>query len=209
MPICMKEGLGYRTTEIAGDPTILNLLRQEHRLVDRFLLALYKFSKQFQKERDLGTESFNRFVDKAVQFLAVELAGMHQEKEETLLAALKEEGLVPTDGVLDFIPREHANKRRFVRVLLKAVTRYTRHGGKFAIIHLVVNAAHYGRQLSDHMCKEEATLFPVARELSAGAQQELVMQFQAIDLKACRIAPGDMPDVLRQMERERRRTMRC
>ena len=205
MPICRKNGLAYRSREIVGESTLVNALRNEHVLMDRFLFTLYRMSKQFERDEVLSTDAFDRFVDRALQFLWIELMGGHKKKEDALMLVIEREGLAKTDGVLAGVVTEHENLQRFLRVLSNAVEMYRQNGQRFGITHLTRNAPRYGRQLSEHMCEEENNLFPLAEMLPFDVQSALLEQFRAIDVQAHASVPEDALGLLRELEQERRK----
>lgn len=151
-----------------GSPT--EILRGEHRVIERVLTALERFAAQ--DRIDAGA------VNHAIDFLRQFADGCHHAKEENeLFPRLEAAGIPREGGPIGCMLDEHMEGRALIRRMAENVEAAAR-GNADAQRTLRTAVAGYVNLLRQHIWKEDHVLFELAdRTLSADDQKSLLGGF--------------------------------
>src|ERR1019366_5701149 len=150
----------------------IDILMQEHRLIERVLDALEAAASHLERSRAVPPAFF---LD-AADFIAGFADGRHHRKEEgVLFGAMIESGVPSGGGVIDMMLEEHEQGRALTRALRDAARRLQA-GDELARAQVVSNVRGYVALLRDHIAKEDEMLFPMADEMLSSASQESVLE---------------------------------
>ena len=149
----------------------IDVLMQEHRLIERVLDALEIAAGHLERSHPVPPTFFLEAAD----FIAGFADGCHHRKEEgVLFGAMIESGVPSGDGVIEMMLEEHEQGRAFTRGLRDAARRLEAGEAK-ARAQVVSNVRGYVALLRDHIAKEDEMLFPMADEMMSPARHESVL----------------------------------
>jgi hemerythrin-like domain-containing protein len=152
------------------------ILRQEHKVIERILPVLEEAARRVEHGRSLDADIFPEIID----FMRVFADQCHHAKEEAqLFPVLKESGIDTDGGLVGALVEEHREARALVGKL----------AGHAAKIDEVESAAEvaaitrvYIRLLKMHIEKEDVTLMPlVDRTLKPEQQMSLAVIFEDVE----------------------------
>lgn len=150
----------------------IDLLMQEHRVIERVLDALERAAIHL----DRSVVVRPGFFLEASDFIAGFADGCHHRKEEgVLFGAMVESGAPKDDGAIGMMLEEHEQGRVFNRAMRDGARRLEA-GEADALRQVVSNARGYVALLRDHIAKEDEMLFPMADELFSTPEHDAVMQ---------------------------------
>jgi len=163
-----------------------NVLKEEHRGVERMLNIVEEATKRLEAGRDVPTDLFPSAVD----FFRGFTDGCHHAKEEEkLFPAMEQRGVPKAGGPIGVMLMEHDQGRTFVRAMAEAAGRYAQ-GDKSAVPALIQNGRGYVTLLRQHIMKEDNILFPLANQvLSTQEDAQLSKEFERIEIE--RTGPGE------------------
>lgn len=162
------------------------VLKQEHRAVERVLRIIERASARLEAGEDVPASVFEDCLDFIRNFVD---RCHHGKEEDYLFPALEKMGIPRQGGPVAVMLVEHDEGRGFVRAMVAAVAAYKR-GDKAARAKLIENARGYASLLAQHIQKEDNILYAMGDQvLSAAKQQELVEAFERIEQE--RIGPGE------------------
>jgi hemerythrin-like domain-containing protein len=149
----------------------IDVLMQEHRLIERVLDALELAAGHLERSHPVPPTFFLEAAD----FIAGFADGCHHRKEEgVLFGAMIESGVPSGDGVIEMMLDEHAQGRAFTRTLRDAARRL-QSGDASARAQVISSVRGYVALLRDHIAKEDEMLFPMAGELFTPEQHGRVI----------------------------------
>jgi hemerythrin-like domain-containing protein len=149
----------------------IDVLMQEHRLIERVLDALETAAGHLDRSRPVPPAFFLEAAD----FIAGFADGCHHRKEEgVLFGAMIESGVPSGGGMIDMMLEEHEQGRAFVRGLRDAMRRLQA-GDTAARAQVVSNVRGYVALLREHIAKEDEMLFPMADEMMSPARHDSVL----------------------------------
>ena len=152
--------------------TAIEVLMQEHRVIERVLDALEAAANHLDRQYPVRPAFFLEAAD----FIAGFADGCHHRKEEgVLFGAMITSGEPEHGGAIDMMLDEHEQGRAFTRAIRDAARRLAA-GDAGASRDIVTNAKGYVALLRDHIAKEDEMLFPMADELLTQAQQEEMLR---------------------------------
>jgi len=161
------------------------LLKEEHRVIERMLRVLDLANEKVLKAREVPIE----LCEKAVDLIRVFADRCHHGKEEETLFPLVEQRGIPKNGPTHVMRIEHEQGRSIVKALAEAVERYKK-GDVGAKEDIVECARSYERLLSQHIWKEDNVLYPLADGvLKHSDRVELVQRFEKVEWE--RIGEGN------------------
>src|SRR5512136_296327 len=135
-----------------------NVLKEEHRGVERMLNIVEAATKRLEAGHDVPPDLFPGAVD----FFRGFTDGCHHAKEESkLFPALEQHGIPREDGPIGVMLAEHEMGRTYVRAIEQAARRYSQ-GDPSAVAGLVQGGRSYASLLRQHIAKEDGRLFPMA-----------------------------------------------
>ena len=171
-------------------------LQEEHRGIEIMLGIIGVVISKTAKGQIIDSQDF----DSILEFLTVFVDRCHHGKEEDyLFPALEEAGVQRDKGPIGILLREHQEGRQLVAQLREAVKSFVS-GDTSAAQSLEKAGRDYITLLSQHIQKEEDTLFPMAeRMLGPEKQAELSKDFQ--QLEAERIGQGKHEEFHDQLHR--------
>lgn len=154
------------------------VLRDEHRVVERVLETLEKVTDRLQAGKTVSTEVLEDSLDFLNNFVD---RHQHAKEENGLFPTLGAVGGIQERHLIDRLLVEHDEGRGYLDALSRSMDGYRRHD-EAAATELVNSARGYAALLREHVVREEQMLFPAAdRLLSEEAQNELGARFDRID----------------------------
>ena len=154
------------------------LLRDEHRVVERVLETLEKVTDRLQEGKTVSTEVLEDSLDFLNNFVD---RHQHAKEENILFPAVKAAGGAEERSLVDEMIADHEESRRYLGALSIAVEGYRR-GDEAATKALIDSAGGYAAVLGRHIRSEERIIFSVAdRLLSDRDQGELIAKFDRVD----------------------------
>jgi hemerythrin-like domain-containing protein len=136
----------------------VELLLEDHALIERQLAILAGIRKQLQDGERVNAEALNRIVETMLEFND---RYHHAREEEHVFPVLERYALLTMAGRLDCMPGEHLIGRELTAKLRDAAQRYAS-GDDTAIPEIVEAAGGYLQLLGHHMGIEEGVLFELA-----------------------------------------------
>jgi hemerythrin-like domain-containing protein len=159
----------------------IDILMHEHRFIEQVLGSLATFARDIQQKDAAGTEA-RETVARYARFFREFADRCHHGKEEArLFTALAEYGFKPDEGPVAVMLHEHELGRELVGRLAQIGDAT---GPLSADERRVIAAiaGEYGALLSQHIQKEDAILFPMAKHaLPADVQTRLYEDFEAFE----------------------------
>ena len=153
----------------------LEILRREHRNIERALRALEGLCQHLEIEKPVAPEP----LQQVLEFIRAYADRCHHAKEEEhLFPLLEERGIPRHGGPIGVMLHEHEKGRELVRRMGEAAEAYN--GGNAAAGKVFAEAARaFIELLDEHIGKEENVLFPLAgRVLDAAAAADLTTAFR-------------------------------
>lgn len=149
--------------------TVTALLSDEHRVIERVLVALEKLTSQPIKG---SFESWKKALD-FIRHFADQCH--HYKEEKVLFPALEEHGVPRDGGPVGMMLIEHEEGRSYVRGMAAALVQIE-DGDPSAANALFENAKNYLRLLREHIQKEDDILFRMADEVIPADEQAKMLQ---------------------------------
>lgn len=138
----------------------IELLMNEHRLIERVLDAIEGFAEEARRKGSTEKEELGRFV----AFLREFADGCHHGKEENILfRTMVDNGFPAHGGPIPVMLGEHEQGRAYIGAL---AARAEQEGSwSAADLQAVADAAlGYSELLRSHIHKEDAVLYPMAEQ---------------------------------------------
>jgi len=143
------------------------ILKDEHRLIERVLVALQTASNRISQ----GAEISPIFFINAALFIKNFADECHHGKEEgVLFAAMSESGIRTEGGPIGVLLSEHEQARAFTKEMMDAAQKWEAGDSSMRTV-VANNALGYISLLRVHIHKEDNILFPMADRLIPPAQQ--------------------------------------
>jgi hemerythrin-like domain-containing protein len=158
--------------------TPTQILKDEHRVIERVLGCLEKMAEQASKEKTLSAAD----ARDAITFLKTFADAYHHGKEEDLLyAAMVEIGFPRDAGPIGVMLHEHTLGRSLIKGMADSLAAFET-GEKEAVLAFARNAVEYAGLLSGHIQKENNILYPMAdNNFSNADQQRLLAAFARVE----------------------------
>ena len=159
-------------------PEGTGILRKEHEAILKMLTATEAAAHRIQSGGTVPTET----LEGLIEFFRLFADKCHHGKEEDLLFPEMEKSGVPKErGPIGVMLIEHDQGRAFVKGMGEAATRYKK-GGSTGLAEFTKNARDYIALLTQHINKENNSLFPMGdRAISREKQGELVEAFETLE----------------------------
>jgi hemerythrin-like domain-containing protein len=156
----------------------IKILMDEHRVIERVLLALQVAAQRVAQAEELRPAFFLN----AALFIKNFADGCHHRKEEgVLFVAMNEAGMPMQGGPIGVMLAEHEQGRAYTREMKDAAGKWEK-GDLSARGAVVQNALGYVALLRQHIHKEDTILFPMAARVIPPEEQEKVSQdFERIE----------------------------
>lgn len=147
------------------------ILKNEHRVIEKMLSVLEVFCKEIE-EGNFKKEEAEKFID----FFRIFADKCHHGKEEDMLFPEMEKAGIPKEGgPIGVMLFEHTQGRNFIKGMDSGVRENDTE--KF-----VENARNYINLLKEHIYKEDNILFNIAEaHLSSEKQDELSERFEKFE----------------------------
>ncbi len=154
------------------------ILMEEHRVIERVLIALEKAASRLSR----GEEVYLRFFSGTSALINGFADSYHYKKEELVLyPALVENGLPKDTGPVAVMLAEHEEGRRLAQ-RLRQVTERFQAGDVKVRDQIVLCALGYVSLLRRHMDKEDNVLFPlVGKVIPADRQDKIIEAFERFE----------------------------
>lgn len=151
-----------------------DVLKAEHRAIERVLDCLDCMADQWHRQGSLDTDSANH----AIEFLRHFADGCHHHKEEQhLFPRMEIRGVAKERGPIGVMLHEHDEGRQLLSVMDAAVTEWS-NGNRIAGDSFARAAEEYSVLLRQHISKEDHCLFAMADHvLSDEDQSDLLSAF--------------------------------
>lgn len=153
-------------------------LTQEHGPVKLMLRVLEKMNGKIASGEKIATSDLND----AIIFLREFADKCHHGKEENLLFPMMKQNGIPKEvELVDILIAEHAQGRNCIKNMAEAIAKQETNQAEFAEI-FTTNAKDYIALLDQHIDKENAVLFPEAKQsLSEIQLKELKEGFENVE----------------------------
>jgi len=153
-----------------------DILKAEHRSIERMLLVLEKAATQLQRGEDVRPEVFRN----GIRFIKEFADGCHHQKEEKLLfPAMVQKGFPQESGPIGVMLHEHYLGRHEVGAMNDALNQYEK-GDPEGKPVLIQHTLSFIELLRSHIMKEDNILFAMAdQHFSADEEAALLKEFQA------------------------------
>lgn len=156
---------------------MLELLRDEHRAIERLLRILHA---AVGERGDLPKRP--ELLVRAVEMLQNYAENFHQELEEReLFPRLEREGVPRQGGPLEVLSAEHRLAKHYVDDMRSALARWSK-GEESAWPELVETIQAYSMLLRAHIGKEEMVILPLAYHAFQGRTDELDQELEKAHL---------------------------
>ena len=176
--------------------TPTELLRGEHRIIERVLAVLQRAADRLEKGEQVDPAIFEQAIDFIRNFAD---RYHHAKEEEGLFTTMQVHGVPRNGGPIGVMLMEHEEGRAHVRGMAEALEDYPV-GNGVASDALTRHARGYADLLQAHIYKEDNILYPIGeRVLSAKAQQGLMEEFQTLERRV--LSPQDRQRYLEMVER--------
>lgn len=155
-----------------------DVLREEHRAIERALSALETVAQRVQNGEPMPIE----LIRDLLQFIRQFADQCHHCKEEQMLfPAMERRGFPAKHGPIAIMLSEHEEGRAHVRGLLKSIERYERKDP--TVNNLIVShSLAFASLLRSHIQKEDNVLFVMAEQhLAEQDQEELSAGFRRVE----------------------------
>jgi hemerythrin-like domain-containing protein len=150
----------------------LEVLLEEHEIIEKAIEVLNKSVKNLQTGKKVSPEVFEKILDIIKNFADK----CHHGKEETVLFPLMKKRDAKETKIISLLLEEHEKGRTFVRVLSESIS-------KNDINNIIKNANGYVSLLPQHI-KKENVIFPKwINPLSNEIKEELFEKFEEIEEK--------------------------
>lgn len=149
---------------------LCQLLKAEHRLIERVLAALDTEAVRLESGEPVNTI----FFGVAVAFVREFADGAHHQKEESILFERMEQlGIPKESGPIGAMLAEHDEGRELIRTVEGSVKAAA--GGDAAARQTLIEAARgFATLLRAHIEKEDGILYPMADHLFNDTQKESI-----------------------------------
>ena len=139
----------------------LNLLKHEHRVIERALRALEGVCVRLEWGQQVAPEALLQLVD----FMSAFADSYHHGKEEThLFPALQRQGIQREGGALASLENEHQIESKLASEMRLAIQEY-RSVDPAARQRFIEAARRYTNHLLSHIDREDSILFRLADEI--------------------------------------------
>lgn len=156
----------------------VEILMQEHRVIEVVLDCLEKMAVQAEENGRLEREPAEQAVDLIKNFAD---RCHHGKEEDRLFPAMVARGMPQEGGPIGVMLTEHDLGRSFVRQMAQSLEAAAA-GDAPALLVFVDNARNYIQLLRAHIQKEDRILFPMAdRILSEDDQKTLLGEFARVE----------------------------
>jgi len=139
----------------------MNIMIEEHRVIERMLNALEESVSRLEKGKPVQPE----FLLSVTDFIRGYADGWHHKKEEgVLFSRMVDEGIDLQGCPLGVMLAEHEAGRQYTRALASAA-QAMQTGNRSAAERVIQSSRSYIALLRQHIYKEDHYLFPMAEEI--------------------------------------------
>ena len=154
-------------------------LMHEHRIIEKMLNVLSNYSIKMEQNKKVQPAQLRSCVD----FIRTFADTCHHHKEEGVLFAEMEAHGMPTNGgPVGVMLAEHEMGRNYVRGMAQALDAYEK-GTSGADKSFIENARGYIGLLSQHINKEDNILYPMAEDMLADMDAQILQRFEDVEKK--------------------------
>jgi len=191
-PTCERLRFSQSCMEVSRTMKPTEILKNEHRVIERVLDCLEKMVKETKSAGRLDAEGATNAVD----FFRTFADHYHHGKEEVhLFPAMEAKGFSPENGPTGVMRSEHDQGRAAVRGMAESIDAAAQ-GETKAVQQFCRHARRYLDLLREHINKEDHCLYVMAdNAFSDTDQQELLAKFEAAE--SHEIEPGTQEKYLR------------
>jgi len=155
-----------------------DLLREEHRVIERVLDCLERMAGEVERNGKLDPEPARQAVDFFRNFAD---RCHHGKEEDQLFPMMEERGYSPDSGPTAVMRMEHEQGRDRIRAMENAIDGAST-SDPDSCDRFVRNAHAYVAMLREHIQKEDHCLFPMADQaLDPGDQTILAERFERVE----------------------------
>ena len=174
-----------------GDASPTELLRNDHRVIERVLDALEGISTEIARGGEVPVES----ITKAVAFSQTFVDACHHGKEESgFFPCLEKKGVPREGGPIGMMLYEHQVGRDYVKKIQEELARHE--GAATEGTELSRLCSEYVAHIRQHIFKEENVLFNIGDRVMDASDRERSLECYE-QTEEQRIGKGEHEDMLR------------
>ena len=159
-------------------PRPTELLKEDHRVIERMLKVLTAASDRLDKGQEVDVSVFERSLEFIRQFADYT---HHGKEEDILFNAIEAAGIPKDGGPVGVMLEEHDEGRKGVQKMAQGREKF-KAGDKSAAPQIVRGARDYVYVLRNHIPKEDDILYPLADEVvNAKVHGEMLERFEAVE----------------------------
>ena len=179
-------------------PTPTQILKHEHRIIERALHALDGMCQKLEHSEPVPPQALSQVVD----FIRIFADGCHHKKEEThLFPTLERNGVPREGGPVGMMLYEHEMGRALVAEMDQAAKAYQA-GDAEAADRFVQAGRRYIQLLTQHIFKEDNILFRIAEEaLDDPTMISLEKAFEEIEAETGPLTHEQYERIAEEMEK--------
>ncbi len=153
------------------------ILKNEHRVIERMLSVLHNLCERAEKEEKINTHD----AEKILEFFKIFADKCHHGKEENMLFPEMEKAGIPKEGgPIGVMLFEHTEGRKLIKGMEEAILNIKNE--KDSNKEFIEKARSYINLLKEHIYKEDNILFEIANiHLNNETQFKLAEKFEKFE----------------------------
>ena len=151
----------------------IQILMDEHRLIERGLNVLNSIAVEYNKSKEIIVQD----VQNMIHFIQDFADDFHHKKEEDILFAWMREQGFPTDGgPIHCMLEEHNVGRRYVTIIEQELKNHPQPEASTSVINAMLELSNH---LNAHIYKEDHMLYPMVINMAQGGDgdQEILKRY--------------------------------
>ena len=173
------------------------MLMHEHEIIKRMLNILLKYAEDIEHNKKVSLDNMRKCVDFIKTFGDT---CHHLKEEDVLFVEMETHGMPRYGGPVGVMLSEHETGRGYVRAMADAIDQYGK-GNQSADREFAKNAKAYAGLLSQHIDKENNILYPMADEILADIDDEIIERFEEREKKLGEGVHEKYVNIIEQLEK--------
>lgn len=157
---------------VEGISSITEILKQEHRIIEKALILIDNSTKKIEQDLLLPKDVFLKLIDFIKNFAD---ACHHAKEEDILFPHLVKKGLPKDEGPVGVMLIEHTQGRELIRKFQFYIDEVYA-GKKEEYKNMEATASSYTELLRQHIFKEDNILFPLADKMFSKEEAKTLLK---------------------------------